>query len=170
DPKVEQNYRAARILLIRELRLANNLTEGEKLLKEVQATPWGKTNLDVVKESYHLLEAQGKYGQAAAKWSVLLDKQLIPKINVDAQMKAQYFECYFYYVNCLYQAGLKGKDEKPIKRSADLMARLEQKWPDLGGDVSKARFDQLLASDGNLKRYLEASKVKLAQESKKNTR
>jgi hypothetical protein len=167
DPKAEQNYRAARILLVRELRQANNLTEAEKLLKEIQTTPWGKTNLDVVKESYHLLEAQGKYTQAAARWSDLVNRQLIPKINLDPQMKVQYFECYYYLTNCLYHAGAKGKDEKAIKRSADLIARLEQKWPDFGGDVAKARFDQLLASDQNLKNQYEVAKKKLEDESKK---
>jgi hypothetical protein len=82
-------------------------------------------------------------------------------------MKVQYFECYYYLTNCLYHAGVKGKDEKAIKRSADLIARLEQKWPDFGGDVAKARFDQLLASDQNLKNQYEVAKKKLEDESKK---
>jgi hypothetical protein len=170
DAKIEQNYRAAHILLARELRQANNLTEAQKILKEIQATPWGKTNLDVVKESYHLLEAQGNYAQAAARWSDLVNRQLIPKINIDPQMKVQYFECYFYLANCLYHAGIKGRDEKAIKRSADLIARLEQKWPDFGGDVSKSRFDQLLASDQNLKSQYEVAKRKLDDESKKSNK
>ncbi len=170
DQKQEQNYRASRILLVRELRQANNLTEAEKLLKSIQTTPWGKTNLDVVKESYHLLEDQGKYAQAANKWSDLVNRQLIPKVNLDPQMKAQYFECYYYLTNCLYQAGKKSRDEKALKRSADLIARLEQKWPDLGGELSKSRFDQLLAGDESLKKHYLDAKKKLEEESKNNTK
>ena len=90
----------------------------------------------------------------AAKGFDALTKTLSQKFTVPG-MKDQYFECYFDTVLCLYKHGQTQKDDKKraaaIKQAATLITNLETRWPDLGGDASKARFDELLEKEVPLK-------------------
>jgi hypothetical protein len=155
DQRLMQNYRASRILLIRAYRQNNQLSDAEKLLKEVYAS-WGKNNLDVQFERVHLLDANKKHGNAATEWNKL-SKQLVSRIK-DPDIKPRYFECYFYLIRSLYLHGVDASEAKYTKQAANMIVKLENAWPDFGGDESKARFDELLSQNKDLKEQYDALK------------
>jgi hypothetical protein len=144
DQRTVQNYRAARVLLMRAYRLNNQLDDAEKVLKEAWAS-WGKNNIDVQFERIHLLDAHNKHGSAATEWNKLV-KQLQPRLK-EPDIKPRYFECYFYLVRSLYRHGVQAKEPKYVKQAAGMAAKLEKAWPDFGGEASKARFEELLAKE-----------------------
>jgi hypothetical protein len=144
DQRAVQNYRAARVLLMRAYRLNHQIDEAEKVLKEAW-TSWGKHNIDVQFERIHLIDVHDKHGKAASEWNSLV-KQLQPRIK-EPDIKPRYFECYFYLVRSLYQHGVQAKEPKYVKQAAGMAAKLERAWPDFGGEASKARFEELLAQE-----------------------
>ncbi len=70
-------------------------------------------------------------------------------------MKDQYFECYYYMTEAWLKraqglpAGTKRDDG--VKRAANFIVKLEERWPDLGNEESKARFTDLLDREPALK-------------------
>jgi hypothetical protein len=155
EPALVENYRAARILYVRELRKDKKLYEAEAALKEIEKTDWGKQSFEVRKESLLQLDAQGKHAGATKEWDEIITKQLLPKINDNATIKDQYFECNFYYFSALLHYVQGQKDEakraKYLRQLAVSMVRLETAWPDLGGPASKANILGLLDEDAKLK-------------------
>ncbi|HXG11497.1 MAG TPA: hypothetical protein VNK04_17210 [Gemmataceae bacterium] len=162
DEQANRVYRAARLLQVRARRLSGQLDQAESALKAVLAEPWGKQNLEALKEEAHLLDARQKYGAAAVQWNTLL-KTLQGKIQTDAAAKEQFFEIYFYLTRSYYRYGMsqsdKAKGEKYVKASAGFIAKLESSWPDLGGETSKARFTELLEKEPALKKAYEQAKA-----------
>jgi hypothetical protein len=156
DERKVSNYHFCRLMIVRELRLADKKDESKLVLEEVQKEPWAKDHPEVTKEKIHL-ESPGK---AFGAWSKLVN-QLQAKIQQPG-VKDQYFECYFYMVQSLVDyanspAGEKDKD-KHMKRAANLITKLEGPWPELGGDDSKARFTDLLERDSALKEQYDKAK------------
>jgi hypothetical protein len=101
--------------------------------------------------------------KAAKGWDTLV-KALVSKISQPG-MKAQYFECYYWLVYCLYKHAQELPEAKraaAIKQAANFITTLEAKWPDLGGDESKARFQDLLDKEAPLKEAYEQLKPKAA--------
>jgi hypothetical protein len=147
DPRKVANYRAARLLELKELRLAGKLDQAEALLGEIQQTSWAKEYLETEKERIHLTAARGKLAAAYLDWNKLVGA-LVRKIRSQPGAKDQYFECYFYLTECYfkYAQGLadEAKRDEAIRRAASFITRLEGSWPDLGGPESRARFEDLL--------------------------
>lgn len=155
DPRLVQNYRACRILLMREYRENKQFDESEKLIKEA-LSGWGKNNLDVQMERVHLFDARGKHGAAATEWNKL-NKQLVSRIK-EPDIKPRYFECYFYLVRSLTWHGKKENQPKYVKQAANMIVNLERAWPDFGGEASKVRFQELLSQEKELKEQVDALK------------
>jgi tetratricopeptide (TPR) repeat protein len=150
-----ENYRAARILYIRELRQDKKLDKAEAALKDILKTDWGKQSFEVKKESLLQLDAQGQHMRATKEWDEIISKQLLPKMNENATIKDQYFECNVYYLTAFlhYVQGQK-EEAKRIKYTRQLavqMVKLEKAWPDLGGPVTRSKILGLLDEDAKLK-------------------
>jgi hypothetical protein len=94
------------------------------------------------------MEANKKFGAAATEWNKLL-KQLQTRVH-EPDMKSRYFECYFHLVRSLYLHGIASKESKYIKQAAGLMIKLENAWPDFGGEASETRFREFLAQEKEL--------------------
>lgn len=151
--RARQVYRASRVLHARLLRQAGKLDEAEKEVKAILDSPDGKTNIEALKERVHLLDVRKHHGQAATEWNKLAS-ELRKKMNVP-ELKAQYFECYYHLTESYYRYGLSLSDPKKrakaIQMAAGFISKLEDAWPDLGGETSKARFQELLDSEKELK-------------------
>jgi hypothetical protein len=164
DPKALSIYHVARLLYVRELRLAKEFKSAAKAITEVQATAWGQNSLEVRKERVLLLEDQeslsGKNGAITA-WNNLM-QQLRPRLG-DNKIKEQYFDCYYHMTWCIYQNALKATDPKKkakdIRLAANFIVKLEGQ-PDASGPV-KQQFADLLAREPSLKeQYDELKKEK----------
>jgi TolA-binding protein len=165
DPKAVQVYRAARILTVRELRLAQKFKEAQAALDEILGTPaqprWGQRSYEVRKERVFLLEDQGKFGAASREWSEMM-RPMRPLISQNAKLREEYFETYFHLTNCLYKyaqtLGDPVKRRKALSQAANFIVQLERTQPDLGGEASKQRFDELLRKEAPLKEQYEELK------------
>jgi hypothetical protein len=160
DARKLRNFAYARLLAVRELRLAGKVEDAEAALKEVREAPWGKDNFEAEKERIHLIAARGKPGAAYTEWNKIVGN-LVRKITQPG-VKEQYFECYFYSVEALYRYALSlpagAKRDEYLRRAANNIVKLEANYPDLGGDESKARFDDLLERESALKQQYDALK------------
>lgn len=170
DPKKVQIYRAARILYARALRQDRQFAKAKQVIDEMLGTPakpgWGQPYLDVKKERIFLLEDQEKYtgpNGALAEWNRLM-QSLQARFKQDARVKEQYFECYYYLTNALYRHAQtitdRAKRQKQLQLAADFIVKLEATQPDMGGEASKKRFEELLQKEPVLKEQYEAQKQK----------
>ncbi len=158
DPKQIQLYRAARLLLVRELRLNQEFDKAKILLQDLRAAPWGKNRLELEIERILLLEDQEQYvlpgGKQGAipEWDKLM-RALQPKLQ-DNKIKEQYFDCYYHYIYCYYKNALKKKDAakqlKDIRVAANCIIKLEAK-NDSAADAAKKHFEELLEKEPPLK-------------------
>jgi hypothetical protein len=152
-------YKAARLLYVHAQRELKQYPEARKALQEVLELPGGRQNLDALKENAHLLDAEGKPGAAATEWNKLVT--MLKKKIKEPEMKAEYFECYFYLTKTYYHyaCGKKGADRTAkIKQAAGFIVKLEQAWPHFGSEASEARFLELLNDEDDLKKEYEAKK------------
>jgi hypothetical protein len=150
--KERETWQVIQVMLLRQMRLDNQTEDAKKMLEKLLATPWGPKNLELQKEKVFLDMAPGSFMKAAKGWDALV-KALVAKITQPG-MKDQYFECYYWLVVCLYRHAQdlpEAKRPAAIKQAANFITTLEAKWPDLGGDVSKARFTDLLEKEPPLK-------------------
>jgi hypothetical protein len=148
DPKASANHHAARVLLMRALRLTDKIDEAEKLVNEAVKS-WGKNNLDVQFERIHLLDARKLYGRAAREWGAI-KKQLLPRIK-EPDIRSRYYEAYYYNVRSAYQYAKNEKQPKYIAQAVNLIIVLESSPNGFGPDESKARFLELLSQEKELK-------------------
>jgi hypothetical protein len=148
DPKASANYHAARVLLMRALRLTDKIDEAEKLVNEAVKS-WGKNNLDVQFERIHLLDARKLYGRAAREWGAI-KKQLLPRIK-EPDIRSRYYEAYYYNVRSAYQYAKNEKQPKYVTQAVNLIIVLESSPNGFGPDESKARFLELLSQEKELK-------------------
>ncbi len=152
DPAKTSNYHFCRILIVRELREAGKLDEAKIELDQVRQSSWGKDHPEAVKETIHLLPP----GRAYSRWAELVN-QLGQKMQQGGtkETRDQFFECYYYMTECMvkYAQGVKDdkKKEEYTKRAANLIVKLEQRQPELGGEESKLRFADLLDREPALK-------------------
>jgi hypothetical protein len=154
DARLLGNYRFCRLLVVRELRLDGKLDEAEAALKEVRETPWGKNNIEAEKEGIHLIAARGQPARAYAQWRDKVVNPSVSKLNQPG-VKEQYFEGYYHMTECYLKYALNldagPKRDEGVNRAATFIKRLEEKWPNLGGEDSKARFADLLEREPALK-------------------
>jgi hypothetical protein len=163
----DKAYRASRLLLARELRHARQFDRARQLLDEIIGTRekpgWGQRNVDALMERVFLLEDAEQYYQAATLASNLV-RQLSSKATTDNTYKDKYLETYFHLVRCFYKhaRGMddKAKREKGIQDAAVLIGRLEKAWENFGSETSKARFQELLDQEGELKSAYEKVRMK----------
>jgi hypothetical protein len=166
DEKKTAYYQAIRILLLRELRLGRDLKKAREVADEILGTPdkprWGRSNLDALKENNFLLEEEAKYTEALYAWDGML-KTLRPRID-QSGVKDQYLECYFYLTQTYFRYAVTAypndaaKRQKAIDKAAKFIVDLEKAHPDFGGDISRARFVDLLQKETLLKEAYEKQK------------
>jgi hypothetical protein len=154
---------AVRLMYARELRQAHKFDQAGRAIQEILQTDWGKRNLEARKEQIILRQDQGQWAPAARDWGALM-VTLKPQIDKSAKLREQYFECYYYFTYCLYQNALRladpAKKKASILRAANLIVNLEKAQPNMGGDVLKARYDELLQKEDALRqRYEELKKA-----------
>jgi hypothetical protein len=161
DPKKVALYRLARILLARELRLGRQFDRAKAELDRLLGTPdhpgWGQGSFEVKKERIFLLEDQDRYGGktgAVHEWNELL-QSLQKQRRQDARANEHYFECYYLLTHSIYKHALTLKDQAKIRKQVQLAANfvvtLERLQPDMGGEASRKRFEELLQAEAALK-------------------
>src|SRR5262249_11792877 len=156
-----------RLLLARQLRLGKKPDKAREVLNEALGTPakpgWGARKIDVLKEKVYLLVEEKKYAEAARQANSLV-RQLLSKVNTDNALKEHYLECYYLQVYCILKHGQgledPAKQAREVKSAAQLIAQLEKRWDDFGGDVSKKRFTDLLEQEKDLKEAYEQLKTR----------
>jgi hypothetical protein len=157
--KERETWQVIQVMHLRQIRQDGQTDEAKKELEKLLATPWGPKNLELQKEKVFLLMEPKKYMTAAKGWDQLV-KLLVSKITQPG-MKDEYFECYYWLVVCLYKHAQEQEGPKQaagIKQAASFITTLEAKWPDLGGEESKARFMDLLDKEPPLKEQYEQLK------------
>jgi hypothetical protein len=158
--KDKEVWQVIQVMYLRELRVSKQKDEAKKKLEELLKTTWGPRNLEMQKEKLFLLMEDESWMPAAKGWDALV-KALVAKITVPG-MKDQYLECYYWLVYCLYQNAMKipvpQKQAAALKQAATFITSLEGKFPDFGGDASKARFQDLLDKETKLKEVYEQLK------------
>ncbi|HZT81716.1 MAG TPA: hypothetical protein VFA26_15925 [Gemmataceae bacterium] len=163
DPKQVQNYRACRLLHVRELRLNNQVEEAQKLLTAVLAEPWASKNLDALKEKILLTEAGGKPGRASTEWDQIL-KALKRKMDMgETAAREPYFECHCHMVRCYFKwaQGQEGKKRGDgITAAARFIVDVENTYKDQMSESAKARYQELLDQEKELKQQYDALKAK----------
>jgi hypothetical protein len=163
----EKLHRAARILLIRILRLNKDLKKANKLLEEIMGPKdkrdWGAKNVDALLEKVQLLEEAKDYDQAAVLANNLV-KQLQSRADKDNVIKERYLECYYHVAYCFVKHGRglsdRAKAEQHYKNAAAQIVELEKKWPGFGSDAAAKRFQELLDKEPDLKTQYEKLKAK----------
>jgi hypothetical protein len=157
-------YHLARVLYVRELRLAKDYSKAEATLKEILASDWGKQYREAKKEGIFLLEDQEQYQLsrtrgAIPEWNQLM-QSLRPRLQ-DNRIKEEYFDCYYHLTYCIFRNALKKSDKKQrqhdIHVAAGFIAWLEEQQ-DSATDGCKKRFQELLRSEPLLKQEYEAIK------------
>src|SRR5262249_36048825 len=174
DDKALREYRAARILYLRELRLraeeysglkqpdkaAELIGTAEKVLEEIMGTPakrgWGYTSMSALKELILVREAQGNYFQSAQQANALAQR-MIKNLPPDGKPSEEYFDVVYHAVyGAVKHAQQKLKDQpakyaKSVKEAAKVVVGLENRYKGFGSEAMKKRFEELLASEPDLK-------------------
>jgi len=167
DAKANAAYKGIQLQIARELRTLKKFEEATKLVEEIvtgtkEIPGWGAKDAQCLLEKVKLLEAQEKYNQSVPLASQMV-KQLVSKSS-DNQIKDKYLEAYYHMVFGMYHYGVKASDparkSKGISDAAGLIEKLETSQPDFGSAESKKRFDDLLASEKELKEQFEKLKAK----------
>lgn len=168
--KDEQQYRAVRLALVRELRLSATPDGVKKarallggILGDDKKPGWGRRDLGALMEEAHLLGAEGKWSESFAAWSNL-QTTMRKRINQGGAALERYLECYYYSVAAYLRVG-QGKPsqaerDKYARTAAQQIANLEASWPGFGSDASKKRFTELLAAQPAVKAAYEAIRKK----------
>jgi hypothetical protein len=162
----DKNYRAVQLMMIRELRLSDKSADLKKARKAMdvimgtKARPgWGTKEYSALREQGQLLEAEKKFSDAFPNWANIV-KILAKTANNSQQAKEYYLESYYHMIYS-YLKSHTGKDrKKAVHLTALKMSELERNWPDFGSDVSKKRFDELLAAEPELKKEYETIRKK----------
>src|SRR5581483_9419260 len=100
--------------------------------------------IQVDKEIAYLAEDQGFHGAATKAWKGLVER-LLPLMKKDPRFKEQYYECYCNYISSFYKYTEKLTDAKKkqeyLQRIANMIVKLEETQPDMGGEKLKKRYD-----------------------------
>lgn len=160
DPRAVGLYRLAQVLRARAHRLAgkeNNheaeYRKADALLKQSfgdDGKGWGARDINARKEQIYLYLDRGYHGAAVNRANDLV-KILLPKVREGASFKDHYFEVYYLFVCGYLKYGLaqqSAAEREPwVKKAAQSLHALAENYPDLGGEESKERFRDLLASE-----------------------
>lgn len=184
DPEKEAAYRATRVALARELRLARRFDGANAVLDDVSSSEAGRRSLEVRYERIHILEDQGQYVRAAREWDKVM-KGLAPLMSAHPELaqkarkqqlgdsdlrllarqnryRDEYFDCYFHFVQCCVGHALATKDvqkrQERFERAAEYILRLEQNQPDLWRESQQQRYQQLLEQQPLLKQQYSQAK------------
>lgn len=169
--EMDPGSKAIRLMYVRELRMSktpDNLKKAREVMTEIIGAPggkpgWGARDLTARLESGLLLHEEGKWAEAFGGW-VNLVKALGPQVSKGGAVRDRYFEVYFYMILSSVKLGqtkvAAEERDKAMENAARQIISLETSWPDLGGDVSKARFADLLTTESALKAKYEELKKK----------
>jgi hypothetical protein len=156
DPEKMAFYRAVRMLYLKELRLSRQYGKAREEIKKILGT-WGSKNVDVLGELVQILEDEEKFGVAARQWNELMLK-LRPQIEKNAKLRDKYFDCYYHMVYCFYKNAMRltdqGKKQEYVRKAAGFINTLKKRQPDMGSDVLKKKYDDLLQKEDYLKQQL----------------
>jgi hypothetical protein len=157
-------YAEERVLYVRCLRETKNLDGADKAFADLQKQdaalvgakqpPIFADDVYYLIEECRLLDAHGKHEESVKKWKAVTQK-LSGKLNHTRTEKELYFDCYCGWVFAFYKVAAAIEDDdkraETVQLAAQKILRVEERWPDFGGDVSKARFLMLLESTPPLK-------------------
>lgn len=168
-PEKAKSYRAIQVMQLRETRQDARDLQGEprtkaldnvkKQLNTLLETEWGKQSIDLERERLNLLEDLEIFGGekgATQGWNALMQRlrKRDPQLQ-DTKIRDQYYEAYYHLVFCFYKNALRIPDEKKradsIARSAKFIVSLESNQPDMGGEVYKKQYEELLKKEPPLK-------------------
>jgi hypothetical protein len=176
DAEAAKTFHIAQLLYVQQMRMAapsnkkkEVFDDCHKLLDTWIGTNdkkgWANGNLDAHKERMLLFAEVGSSYPAGYTKASQLVKSLASKVDQGESLKNAYLECYYYMVYCLYMDGKDPTRSSATRadrtnQAAKLMATLEEKYKDFGSEESKRRFDELLATEPDLKVAFEKSKGK----------
>jgi hypothetical protein len=159
EPEKVASYHYLQLMQIREYRLAKQYDQAREKLKGLLTSPWGKNKPEVKAELNSLWEDEGKYAAAGKGWNDLMTT-LRPSIDKYPRYKDLYFECYYHLVYCMYHnaQGMADKNKKAenVRRAANLIVNLKRNKPDMGGDLLKKQYDELLGKEAPLKKAFDS--------------
>jgi hypothetical protein len=151
--------RVARVLLIRAYREQGKetkddmaLNEAKKTLEEIMGADnkgWGRHDINALIEEIYLYSDLTYYGASANRADALLSI-LQRKLSEGGPWKDRYFEVCYLYVRGVYQYALSKEGperDRYVTKAALWLYQLTRKHADLGGDESKARFEELLGNE-----------------------
>jgi hypothetical protein len=148
-PAEIRGYQGAAVLHLQTLRLQKKFADAENALKPLLAG-WGAKSIDVLKEQVLLEADQEKYG-AAFRHARGLVEALDKYAASGGAARAHYLDCYYQMALCSYKYGKGQNKPDNIDFAGYLIAVLERKYPDYGGEPWKTRFEELLKSDPMVK-------------------
>ena len=165
DPaKFKQDGSGQGLLLtfVKELRKDGRSAEARQYLVEWMGTPkapgWAANSVEAKLERLNILASEEKHGLVVTEASTLA-KQLLPRA-ADNLYKERYLEAYWHMVNSTYLYGKGKKDGSQMDRAGSLLAQMERSWPDFGTQESRARVEEMLNREPNLRERFEAAKKK----------
>jgi hypothetical protein len=163
-------FKAIRLMYVRELRLSktpDNVKKAREVLTDIVGTAakpgWGARDLTARIENGLLMHEEGRWNEAFTGW-VALVKALAPQVAKGGPVRERYFEIYYYMIFSSVKMGQASSAAdargKAMENAAHQILTLESSWPDLGGEASAARFNELLASEAELKAKYDELKSK----------
>jgi hypothetical protein len=167
DPaKFKQDGSGQGLLLtfVKELRKDGRAAEARQYLVEwmgtAKAPGWASNSVEAKLERLNILASEEKHGLVVTEASALA-KQLLPRAT-DNLYKERYLEAFWHMVQSTYLYGKGKKDGSQMDRAGSLLAQMERSWPEFGSPESKARVEEMLNREPNLRERFEASKKKSA--------
>ena len=167
DPaKFKQDGSGQGLLLtfVKELRKDGRAAEARQYLVEwmgtAKAPGWASNSVEAKLERLNILASEEKHGLVVTEASALA-KQLLPRAT-DNLYKERYLEAFWHMVQSTYLYGKGKKDGSQMDRAGSLLAQMERSWPEFGSPESRARVEEMLNREPNLRERFEASKKKSA--------
>lgn len=167
DPaKFKQDGSGQGLLLtfVKELRKDGRAAEARQYLVEwmgtAKAPGWAANSVEAKLERFNILASEEKHGLVVTEASTLA-KQLLPRA-ADNLYKERYLEAYWHMVNSTFLYGKGKKDGSQMDRAGSLLAQMERSWPEFGTPESRARVEEMLNREPNLRERFEAAKSKFA--------
>jgi hypothetical protein len=165
DPaKFKQDGSGQGLLLtfVKELRKDGRAAEARQYLVEwmgtAKAPGWASNSVEAKLERLNILASEEKHGLVVTEASALA-KQLLPRAT-DNLYKERYLEAFWHMVQSTYLYGKGKKDGSQMDRAGSLLAQMERSWPEFGSPESRARVEEMLNREPNLRERFEASKKK----------
>ena len=150
------------LTFVKELRKDGRAAEARQFLTDwmgtAKAPGWAATSVEGKLERLNILASEDKHGLVVSEASTLV-KQLLPR-TADNLFKERYLEAYWHMVNSTYLYGKSKNEGSQMDRAGSLLFQMERSWPDFGTTESKARVEEMLNREPNLRDRYEAAKKK----------